>query len=118
MIARPPVGPLALHDRTSCWNRGCEAPRSEGLTTLCSSAKGRAGTESSGVAHCMQNFAPSGFSWPQFEQVSTGDAIPRAHANASGRRSKPHEPGHLSNRATFWATESLWQNWNCWSWAA
>ena len=34
----------------------------------------------SGDAHDMQNEASAGFSFPQFEQLSTGDAIPRAHA--------------------------------------
>ena len=55
------------------------------VTTLRSSATGRADAVPSGVAHSMQNFAPSGFSWPQFEQVSTRDAIPRAVVVASAR---------------------------------
>ena len=41
------------------------------------------------VAHSMQNFAPSGFSWPQLEQVSTGDAIPGADAWVTVRVSGP-----------------------------
>jgi hypothetical protein len=45
----------------------------------------------------MQKEASDGFSLPQFEQVSTGDAIPHAHANASGRRSKSQEPGSIKS---------------------
>jgi hypothetical protein len=33
----------------------------------------------------MQNEASAGFSFPQFEQLITKDAIPRSHADASGR---------------------------------
>jgi hypothetical protein len=56
----------------------------------------------------MQNEASAGFSFPQFEQLITKDAIPRSHADASGRQFRSlNEPGCLSNRATFWATSRI-----------
>jgi hypothetical protein len=41
----------------------------------------------------MQNEASAGFSFPQFEQLITRDAIPRFHADASGRRSQSLKTG-------------------------